>query len=967
MPASFLKDTHLTEQCNADKQWLLSSTQHPDLTAEALEPIIKLFALSPYVRRVCMQYLEVREYLLNYHLNSSDKDTSTIISDMQASIAPRISRLNSETEVLHHLRLIRHCYASVIIYRDFILNQPIQASLAYVSQLADSLISAAYEWQYQQLVERYGEPSGPHGPQPMCILAMGKLGGRELNFSSDIDLIFAYPAKGVTSGGRKEVENQQFFTRLAQKLIHLLDTVTVDGFVYRVDMRLRPFGESGPLVANFSALEDYYQEQGRDWERYAMLKARVINPSSEYTKQLRKLLKPFVFRRYVDFTALESLRTMKQLIKTEVRRKGLKHNIKLGAGGIREVEFFAQSMQVIHAGKHPILQTASLLQAFEGLVATELLDEQTTDDLLGDYCTLRKVEHCIQQINDQQTQQLPDDVLDQRRLCHVMGFDSWPSLQSVIDNCQARIHAHFVELISAPEEDIDQGDPLYSLAEDMWSLSLDEQEWQAMVAEYECDVNFVSLFTDIDELKQRVAKQPIGQRGLHSLNRLIPAILYDLISHSNKHLRLAHIAPTIVSIIGRTAYLDLLLENHQARIQLLELTAKSDWIAEQIARFPLLLDELLDPVYLTTQLTDIDAIRVDLNAQLQQSLLRIEPTDLEALMNAWRQFKLCQQLIIGAADLCNTLATNYVSDHLTALGEVILDSAVRAAWRDISQRYGQPSGKNIDDSGLVVVAYGKFGGLELGYGSDLDLVFLHDAARDTMTTGSKSVSAGQFYVKVVQRVMHMLSAPMQLGRAYEVDLRLRPNGNSGLLCSNIESFAQYQVSNAWTWEHQALVRARPVWGTTGLQQRFTEIRHSVLSVKRNPQELHQAVLEMRIKMRQHLLKQAPNVVDLKQAEGGITDIEFLVQYWVLGFASSHPKLTEWPDNLRILDSLADAQILSAEEVHELQNAYLTMRQVIHEGNLQNMMLVADSAPLLALRQFVQQMFNTHLAQKLPQI
>ncbi|MDM7859613.1 bifunctional [glutamate--ammonia ligase]-adenylyl-L-tyrosine phosphorylase/[glutamate--ammonia-ligase] adenylyltransferase [Alteromonas sp. ASW11-36] len=961
MPVSFIKDTHLAAQSEADRQWLVQTIACSEKSQCDLAPIIDLFALSPYARRVCQQYAEVLDFLVEHHLSMTSNDNPEgFLDDIRTTIAPRVAGLTNEVETMRHLRIIRHSFAAVIIYRDFILKQPIQDSLEQVSELADSLITAAYDWQYQQLTERYGTPQGAHGPQPMCILAMGKLGGRELNFSSDIDLIFAYPAKGETSGGRKVVENQQFFTRLAQKLIHLLDTVTADGFVYRVDMRLRPFGESGPLVANFSALEDYYQEQGRDWERYAMLKARVLNSASTYTEQLQKMLKPFVYRRYVDFTALESLRTMKQLIETEVRRKRLKNNIKLGAGGIREVEFFVQSMQVIHAGKHPLLQTASLIQAFNGLVNTELLDSETANSLMSDYYRLRKVEHCIQQIDDQQTQQLPDDAINQDRLCHLMACPDWNSLLDIVHRSLERVHAYFADLIAAPEQEIDQADPLYTLAEDMWTLSLDSDEWQSMVANHISCVDFDLLYIDISQLKQRIAKQPIGQRGHRTLSRLLPAILFDLLNFNNPQLRLAHIAPTLISITGRTAYLDLLLENHQARTQLLELTAKSDWIAEQIARFPLLLDELLDPVYLTTQLTDIEAIRVDLKGQLQQSLLRIEPTDLEALMNAWRQFKLCQQLIIGAADLCDTLATNFVSDHLTALAEVILDSAICAAWRDISVRFGEPQGKTIADSGLLVVAYGKFGGLELGYGSDLDLVFLHDADRNTMTNGEKSVSASQFYAKVVQRVMHMLSTPMQLGKAYDIDLRLRPDGNSGLLCSNIVSFADYQANNAWTWEHQALVRARPVWGQMELQKRFNSIRHEVLAIPRDLASLRRDVVDMRVKMRQHLLKQAPDAVDLKQAEGGITDIEFLVQYWVLGYANTHAGLTQWPDNLRILDALATTALVTETDVMKLQNAYLSMRQAIHEGNLQNLALVADTEQLHQLRQYVKQVFSQHL-------
>ncbi|WP_100643183.1 bifunctional [glutamate--ammonia ligase]-adenylyl-L-tyrosine phosphorylase/[glutamate--ammonia-ligase] adenylyltransferase [Alteromonas facilis] len=957
MPTNFPNDTSLAQQYHEDVKWLEQSLSG-EYVSHDIQAMARLFSLSNFVRRVCYQFPSAVDFISRHQHNEKlAGDNATISAELEQLLSDTVGNPSNESDLLKLLRVFRSCMLATITARDLVQNQPIQVSLRQVSLLADVLIMAAYNWQYAQLSARYGEPVTSQGhKQPLCILAMGKLGGQELNFSSDIDLIFAYPEKGHTSGGRKSIENQQFFTKLAQRIIYSLDTVTADGFVYRVDMRLRPFGDSGPLVANFSALEDYYQQQGRDWERYAMLKARVVNPASEYSQQLMELLRPFVYRRYVDFTALESLRSMKQMIEKEVRRKRLVNNIKLGSGGIREVEFFIQSMQIVHAGKHPLLQTPALEEASRGLVTCNLLDEIEAKELLSDYYFLRKVEHCLQQINDEQTQQLPDEVINQQRLINMLSFRQWTDCYQAIEQAQLRINQCFHQLMETPEESIDQTDPIYALSEDLWALELNEHDWQRLLSPYADSSRVLQLFNDTENLKQRLSKIPMGQRGVDVLNRLMPAILFDILRDQTHRFSLTNISTIICSIAGRTAYLDLLLENHAARHQLFVLSAESEWISAQISRFPLLLDELLDPTYLAKRPNSIDEIRADFSSQLQQSLLRVDPDDLEALMNSWRQFKLCQQLIIAASDVCHTLPTNAVSDHLTALAEILLDSVIRSAWRDISLRYGEPEGKSVENSGLCVIAYGKFGGLELGYGSDLDLVFLHDAAPSTQTNGAKPVSATQFYVKLVQRIMHVMSTTTVLGNIYEVDLRLRPNGNSGLLCSHIDSFTEYQQENAWTWEHQALVRARPVWGPAALQHAFLRIRKTILCAPRDPNTVLNDVKEMREKMREHLLKSSDSGVDLKQAHGGITDIEFMTQYWVLSQAHLHPVLTDWPDNLRIIDSAVQAHVIPEEMGEKLKSAYLEMRQAIHQTNLQSQSFTPDTQALSAHREYIQTQF-----------
>jgi glutamate-ammonia-ligase adenylyltransferase len=889
-----------------------------------------------------------------------------------------------------------------IAWRDMLYNADIKQSLLAISHLADALINTANTWLYQKACDRYGKPaavtqtadnqnSSSQGPQQqeLLIIGMGKLGGRELNFSSDIDLIFIYPGSGETDHPRKPIDHQTFFTRLAQKLIAALHQTTVDGQVYRVDMRLRPLGDSGPLVVSMPAFESYYQEQGREWERFAMQKARVINPDSDAVQELQSIITPFVYRKYLDFTTIESLRNMKQLIANEVARRNLTNNIKLGKGGIREVEFFVQSLQMIHAGKVTECQTKSILASFAALVEHEFLPRKDATELQESYLFLRQIENYLQAFNDEQTQQLPDDELDQARLSFLLAnmqqadtqaatkSDNAPidiELQAPIEKIDlihqhmARINSHFMLLIDDNNENRDENQALNQIYRDLWSLELDPQEMQSLfftlINESEVAEKLSSQLT---EFKRKCTKHDIGQRGNNTLNKLVPQLLYDVLTYeenaektdainsADAHLSGTHtkgsgnfnsnneikhsnelferIFDILLTIVGRTTYLDLLLENPAVRKRLMTLSADSHWVAKQIKAFPLLLDELLHPAYLQTDHAGISTWRDEYENELRLQLLRVEPDDVEAQMDALRYFKLTQQLRIAAADISGTLAINNVSDKLTVLAEVLLVQVIDIAWVQMASRYGTPQGYSMQNKGLGVLAYGKLGGVELGYGSDLDIVFVHDVDLSVMTNGAKEVSCSEFFVKLIQRITHIFTTKTYLNELYEIDLRLRPSGNSGLLISHIDSFDTYQKNDAWTWEHQALVRARYVYGHASLENTFKKIRQEVLSKKRVMSELRKDVADMREKMRLHLDKSDENSADLKQTSGGITDLEFLTQYWVLLHSHQFSELTQWTDNLRILDSLAHAGIIAEDEDHALQQAYLFIRNQLHKLSL----------------------------------
>jgi glutamate-ammonia-ligase adenylyltransferase len=934
-----------------EKYWetLITHTPNKNRILANEADIKRVFSRSPFVADVCAKHPEWLVELLDFAAPSMPQ------SYYHQKVNEYVSQAKTEDELAKALRRCRQFHMAAITFSDVLNRQSIDASLLQVSSLANALIQQGYTWLYSSLCSKHGTPVGSHGPMPMYILGMGKLGGHELNFSSDIDLIFTYPEKGETQGGKKSLEHQQFFTRLAQKLIQALNKVTVDGQVYRVDMRLRPFGESGPLVLHFDAMEDYYQEQGRHWERFAMVKARVINSDdSSYEAALQAILTPFTFRRYLDFTTLDALRNMKKLIATEIRRRKLNNNIKLGAGGIREVEFFAQSFQLIHGGREPSLQSKSLLTTLKALEENEIVENEVVEALKQDYLFLRKVEHTLQQYRDQQTQTLPEDEDQRQALIEVMGFPNYAQFLTHLDAVMARIHGHFNELIEESQDAHDPQDSLFSACCDAWQLQMVEHEFCQTFASYlppEDASRVQHLLLDFNQNQRRYL---LGQRGEDTLNKLIPEILYVLITHNAQGVPyiLKRVLGVISAITGRTTYLDLLLENPDVLKQLVRLCERSEWVANEIKRFPLLLDELLTPLYLEQQDTDIVASKNDYISELRQSLLRVEPDDVEAMMDTWRQFKLCQQLRIAASDISGSLPIANVSDKLTVLAEVVLEQVVHAAWRQISERFGVPNHLTADNSGFAVVAYGKLGGYELGYGSDLDLVFLHNAPREATTTGAKSIEAQQFYIKLAQRIMHLLNTKTLFGQLYETDLRLRPSGNAGLLCCHLDGFKRYQQEEAWTWEHQALVRARGVCGDKTLLTQFADVRAEILGQPRDKAALRDEVCKMRTKMRQHLLNEKAQKVDLKQCVGGITDIEFMTQYWVLANASTIPSITRYTDNLRILNEAAQHGVIDDKQAKMLQDAYLALREQYHHLTLADTKYADQTDQLAKLREQV---------------
>lgn len=866
--------------------------------------------------------------------------------ELRAALVGRLAGCADEEALARALRRFRNRQQVRIVWRDLTRQADLAETCRDLSELADCCIDLAYHWLYDRLCPQLGTPRGRRSgaPQHMVILGMGKLGAGELNLSSDIDLIFGYPEGGETEGARRALDNQEFFIRLGQKLIKALDAVTVDGFVFRVDMRLRPYGASGALVFSFSALEQYYQDQGRDWERYAMIKARVVGGDQQAGAALLEMLRPFVYRRYLDFSAIEALRGMKQLIQQEVRRKGMAENIKLGAGGIREVEFIAQAFQLIHGGRDLSLQQRPLLKVLATLEGQGYLPPAVVDELREGYRFLRYVEHALQAIDDRQTQMLPEGETDRRRVAFMMGFDSWDAFLARLNQWRTRIDWHFHQVIADPDE---QESPAEPGRTEHW-LPLWSGEWdEAQVCRELAEAGFRAAPVACQRLialRGGSQVRTMQRLGRERLDAFMPRLLAMAAEQPDPDLVLERVLPLVEAVARRSAYLVLLTENPGALERLLSLCAASPWIAGQIARFPLLLDELLNEgrLYSPPQ-------QPELVAELNERLLRIPEDDLEQQMEALRHFKLAHGLRVAASEIAGTLPLMKVSDYLTWLAEAILQQVFVLAWRHTVARHGRPwrrDGGGPCDPAFVIVGYGKVGGIELGHGSDLDLVFIHDGDPQAETDGARPIDGAQFFTRLGQRIIHLLTTQTTSGQLYEVDMRLRPSGASGLLVSSLSAYARYQEDEAWTWEHQALVRARPLVGCPQLSEAFAQVRADVLGRPRDLDALRREVGEMRQKMRDSLGTRATAAgtaeqafaaeaaFDLKHDAGGIVDIEFMVQYAALAWTHRHPALSRYTDNIRILDSLEQAGLLPGDTVRQLQEAYKAYRAAAHRLSLQ---------------------------------
>jgi glutamate-ammonia-ligase adenylyltransferase len=822
-----------------------------------------------------------------------------------------------------------------------------------LSDFADACVEQAVIFAKKPLLEKYGEPIGEDGKvQDLIVIGMGKLGAQELNLSSDIDLIFAFDESGESSGqkseGKKCIDNQQFCILWGQGIIKLLDQVTVDGFVFRVDMRLRPWGEGSALATSHAALERYLMQHGREWERYAWIKARAITGGAA-ADHLIEMAQPFVFRRYVDYSAFAAMRDMKAMIEREVQRRNTLDDIKLGYGGIREIEFIVQVFQLIYGGARRELRVKHCLTALQRLAELGLIAQPDMDNLKTSYLFLRRLEHAIQAMDDQQTQHLPSSPDIQTRIATTLEFENWNALVIHLDSLRGIVSQQFSNLISDRYTADETGDKDH--LNQQLNAKLDEQAQHQLEAFW-----------------QSSAIKKLPETASARLELFWPRFVQVLLKKPEPQVALLRLIPLIESILRRSVYLVMLVENQGALQRLIDMVTVSPWISEELTRYPVLLDEFLSTNFELPK-------REDLQDQLRQQLLRVDVEDVEEQLRVLRLFKKSNVLAVAASDVLAARPLMKVSDALTDIAEVVTQAALHLAIQAVYARHGLPKRHNgealtLDSPAFAVIGYGKLGGIELGYGSDLDLVFIHDVDEQSETDGRKSISGMEFCVKIAQKLMSLLTTQTLDGRAYEVDMRLRPSGDAGVLVSSVKAFEHYQQKSAWLWEHQALVRARSIAGDRIVLQQFVAIRQAILTQPRDPQLVQAEVRNMRQKMKDHLGsnkdQQKAGIFHLKHDAGGIVDIEFMAQYAVLAWSGLSTNLARFSDNVRILEDTAVAGYLSHSDADALTQAYLRERTASHRLALAQQSMQVNAAEWHDTRKVVCDLWQRFIDPAAPQ-
>jgi [glutamine synthetase] adenylyltransferase / [glutamine synthetase]-adenylyl-L-tyrosine phosphorylase len=802
------------------------------------------------------------------------------------------------------LRQLRQRVYLHVLLRDLTGRADLNEVCTTMTRLAENAIAAAVDAHSNALAAIHGEPLGADSgaPEQLIVVAMGKLGGGELNVSSDVDLVFVYPEDGDTRGP-KVLANQDFFDRLGRRVIAALAEPSPEGYVFRTDLRLRPYGDAGPLASSFAALEQYLIAQGRTWERYAWLKARTLTGAR--AGELEQLVAPFVYRKYLDYDAYEGLRDVHRQIREQGRRRDHIGNVKLGPGGIREIEFIVQALQLVRGGREPALRLRGTLPALAALRARGLLPAAAADELLDAYLFLRKVEHRLQYRDDAQTHDLPQDDADRAALAGAMACQDASEFDRLLDRHRNNVDRHFDALFSAADGGAER-DPLAVV----WIAPAPEDAHLAALAAAGYD-DPRALIVELARVRKspRYLQLPTASRA--RFDALVPQLLRAAAATSAPQAVFERLLALLETISRRSAYLALLVEHPPVLPRLAQLMGASSWAAGYLMQHPMLLDELLDSRALLTE-PDWDAWRKELAGQLAA-----HPDDAERQMDALRHFQQAQVFRLLAQDLAGRLSVERLADHLSMLADIVLAAALDRCW-------AQMQGPGAEPPRFAIIGYGKLGGKELGYASDLDLVFLYDDPAE---------AAPQAYARLAHRLTTWLTSTTAAGRLYDTDLRLRPDGASGLPVSSLAAFRNYQRNTAWTWEHQALTRARYVAGDASIGAAFEAERVAVLRLPRDPIKLAADIVAMRHRM-QTAHPNRTALFDLKHDPGGMVDVEFAVQFLVLAYSDEHPDMTRNAGNIALLATAAGLALLPAKLASAVADAYREYRRLQHQVRLQ---------------------------------
>lgn len=848
--------------------------------------------LSRYLRRM----LESRPWLMDALQAST---TGPIDGDaMRAFVGEQARNEEALPAALRRLRTWVLCHLAV---RDLAGRAALAEVTETMTTLAEIAIQLSHEIHLEALVARHGRPLSASGwEQELIIVGMGKLGGRELNVSSDIDLIFVYPEDGDT-GGSKVISNFEFFERLGKRIIKTLADVTEHGQVFRVDMRLRPNGDSGPLVCSFDTLENYFITQGREWERYAWIKARPLN--GERYAELEKIARPFVFRKYLDYGAFNAMRNLHAQIRREVTRRDRVNNVKTGPGGIREIEFIAQVFQLIRGGRDRGLQIRPTLRVLGQLAERGILARTAVDELSRAYDFLRRLEHRLQYLDDAQTHDLPESAEDLTLIARAMDFDSSAAMMEQFDAIRRTVSQYFDDVFSDPTEK-DGKDEI----DEVWAAGR-EEAFDPLLSQ----LGYASpqaVSHKLAELHDSPRYQQLPGEIRARLDALVPRIVEIAATTPQPDETLSRCLKLLETISRRGAYLALLQQYPHAMKRVADLMSASSWASDYLTRHPILLDELLDDRHLDTE-PDWPTV----STELRTALDAIEP-DMEHQMDMMREHHHAQVFRLLTQDIAGKLTVERLADHLSALADLILELTLPLVWRKIKTRHR-------DAPAFAVIAYGKLGGKELGYASDLDIVFLFD---------DDAPEAMEVYSRLAQRVNTWLSTRTAAGILFETDLRLRPNGDAGLLVTSVDAFRKYQLESAWPWEHQALSRARFAAGDARVGEAFEQIRCEVLGQLRDLETLREEVLSMRRKMRDAHANKGEDF-ELKHDAGGLIDVEFIIQYLVLGHAHRHPELSRNLGNIALLRMCGELGLIPADLAEHCSDSYRLFRRLQHRQRL----------------------------------
>lgn len=872
--------------------------------------IAKTVAASQYVADILQKYPEAASIIAD----AARSDNPSNPFSLEIDLTYNLETLKYEIRRYKHLSF---CYIAVLAVNNiYTVTETIQE----LSVVADECLYYAADWSMTKAHSSLGKSYDSLGNlQKIIIIALGKLGGEELNFSSDIDICFVYPESVTFEARNTRCTKEDLYLHVARNIIDIISDNNEHGFVFRIDLKLRPFGDSGPIVLSTSSMEEYYQLYGREWERYALIKSRVVFGDLNEGRMLMQKLRPFIYRRYMDFSIFESLRDMRAMIEQEIRKKDKDDDIKIGRGGIRQIEFIAQSFQLVRGGKDPIFQQRSLIKALEIIKRYKYINEQEHKLLIESYEFLRKVENALQMLNNQQVHSLPKIEIDKKRLCVSLGFDNWEVLLNELNHYRNSVARLFNKILTPQVKNLNEG-PIRIMIGDIWHNLNDNKSLH--ILEKHLPETYETVYLILRDFKNRINNKQLGQKTRGRIDKLLPEVINISINAPSPEQALDRLIALIESIGRRSLYISLMIENPGILQLIIDLCTKSEWVHQQLCKYPILLDELLD--FRKNRGFSV----ADFKKELQLSLQWLDKNDLEQQMECLRQFKLNNTFRVAVSDVLGEISIKRVSDYLTDIAEVILEFVVSLAFDQVKNKLGFGKELNYLIDNFSVIAYGKLGGIELSYSSDLDLVFIYDAEQVKIIYGNeKEMSIDEFYMKLGQRMYHILNTTTSSGPLYNIDMRLRPLGDSGLLVTSFASFSDYQRNSAWTWEHQALVRARVVIATDKISRKLNSIRREILARRRVPIILKHDIASMRTRMQQ---ERRNTDTDLKLMSGGINDIEFLVQYYVLRWSYLHPILTEHTDNMRIIDSLVAVGVLRIDDAKTLRDSYLLYRDINHK-------------------------------------